>query len=477
MLTMTQIDVYQGNQIGGCVTVITATKGEETRRIMIDYGSSLPESETVRDFEYPWEELPIDAVFFTHCHGDHVGRMMEIPDNIPLYMGETARKVMLNIQEQLQYIDGPERDIHKKEYELLKDDNRIHTFKYNSNSHCFDTVTDIPLFRIEPYSVDHSAYDAYMFLIEAVDETKDSGKKVIVHTGDFRGHGRRGKAMLKIIDYYIHQNRNKNRVGNHREVDVLITEGTMMSRLSEKVKTEQEMQMEAAKYLRKHKHAFLICSSTNLDSLASFYQAWQSACSPHKGYMYTYNRYFEKQLKTFSDSAGGFSNVYQFENVYHLDLERELHHAKWSQLKTQKELMEEKGFLAVIKPNSSCEKYIEAFMDCEDKPVIIYSMWDGYLNPEHKAYKKEWDDFLKAQEVKGIEIKYLHTSGHATSKMIEDVIAAIDPKEEIIPMHTECPEEFLKLDIREELKERITITSGKKKDYGDRRFEDTFPER
>ena len=119
--------------------------------------------------------------------------------------------------------------------------------------------------------------------------------------------------------------------------------------------------------------------------------------------------------------------------------------------------MKENGFLTIIKPELFCEKYIDAFMDCDDKPVIIYSMWDGYLNPEHKAYNKVWDEFLKIQEAKGIEVKHLHTSGHATSKMIADVIKAMNPKEEIIPMHTECPEEFMKLDIGEELKNKIRI--------------------
>ena len=147
--------------------------------------------------------------------------------------------------------------------------------------------------------------------------------------------------------------------------------------------------------------------------------------------------------------------MYQFDNVYHLDLDRQLHHERWSKPKTQKELMKENGFLAIIKPDFFCEKYIDAFIDCDDKPVIIYSMWDGYLNPEHKAYNKEWDNFLKAQEAKGIEVKHLHTSGHATSQMIEDVIKAMNPQEEIIPMHTECPEEFMKLEIGEELKSKI----------------------
>lgn len=455
---MVKIDVYQGNQIGACVTVITASKDGKTHRIMIDYGESLPGSEVTERFNYPWEEAPVDAVFFTHYHGDHIGRIMEIPENIPLYMGETARQVMMNIHKHLSRVSGPEGEIHQKEYELLMNEQRVHTFRYDSSKRCVDSIVDIPFFRIEPYSVDHSAYDAYMFLIEAEDETKESGKKVIVHTGDFRGHGRRGKAMLKMIDYYIHKNHGRgDNNSNIREVDVLITEGTMMSRLSESVKTEHQLQLEATEYLKEHKRAFLICSSTNLDSLGSFYQAWQKASYPHSGYMYTYSRYYEEQLKTFSSTAGVFSEVYTFDNVYCLDLEKELTHEKWSEPKTQKALMEENGFLAVIKPEFFCEKYIDAFMDADEKPVIIYSMWDGYLDPLHKAYNKEWADFLSAQEAKGIEIKHLHTSGHATAKMLEDVIKAINPKEEIIPIHTECPEEFMKLDIGDELKKIINL--------------------
>ena len=454
---MVEVNVFQGNQIGGCSTVITSTYKGETHRIMIDYGTSLPGNHIEKDFDYPWEEAPVDAVFFTHYHGDHVGRMLEIPDNIPLYIGETARKVLINIHGQLQHKKGEEGELHRKEYELLMDEKRVHTFFYDKKKKRYDTITDIENFSIEPYSVDHSAYDAYMFLIEAADEEKASQKKVIVHTGDFRGHGRRGKAMLKMIDYYIHQNRRGNAENNKREVDILITEGTMMSRLVEETKNEFQMQAEAAEYLSQHKHAFLICSSTNLDSLASFYQAWQSACSPYKGYMYTYSGYYALQLKTFSETAGGFADVYQFDHVFKLDLEKEFTKDGWSEPKSQKDLMKKCGFLTIIKPEQFCEKYIDAFMDCEDRPVIIYSMWDGYLDPKHKAYNKEWDDFLKAQEAKGIEIKHLHTSGHATAKMIEDMITAMDPKEEIVPMHTENPEGFLNLNISKELKRKIRI--------------------
>lgn len=449
---MTKVITYQANQIGGCVTVITAEVHGKTHRIMIDYGSSLDGSDTKEDFQYPWSQKPVDAVFFTHYHGDHVGRLMEIPGKIPLYMGDTARKVMINIQEALTRIPGEEAKVHEEELSVLKDDKRIHTFKWLGKY--YEPVT-IPGFVIEPYSVDHSAYDAYMFLIEAADKKRPNGKKVILHTGDFRGHGRRGKRMLDVIKYYIHK--------GGRKVDILVTEGTMMSRQTEKVMSEFEMQLEAAKYLKEHKYAFLICSSTNLDSLASFYQAAQMAANPFGRYMYTYNAYFARQLKTFSDTVGAFSEVYQFKNVHVLDLDKEIKAEKWKKSMTQKELMEYTGFLAVIKPEEYCEKYLDAFVDdykggrISEMPVLIYSMWDGYVDPKHKAKKQKWIDFLDKQKAKGIKVKHLHTSGHATTAMIAELIKSVNPQEEIVPIHTECREAFMDLDISRELKDKIRI--------------------
>ncbi|MCF0129000.1 MAG: MBL fold metallo-hydrolase, partial [Pseudobutyrivibrio sp.] len=445
--------VYQANQIGGCVTVITAEVDGATHRIMIDYGRSLKGHENAEEFFYPWNEDPIDAVFFTHYHGDHVGRLLEIPKEIPLYIGSAARQVMINIQRSLANMkDTEEAEIHQQELEVLMDDDKVHTFNWNGS--CYDAV-ELPGFRVEPYSVDHSAYDAYMFLIEVSDDAYEDGKKVILHTGDFRGHGRRGKAMIPVIKKYVH--------ANGRQVHSLITEGTMMSRLTEKVKTETEMMHEAEAYLKKHKYTFLICSSTNLDSLASFYQAAQTASKPYGRYMYVYNTYFKTQLQTFSDTAGSFSDVYQFHNVHKLDLNRELKSDKWDKSMSQKKLMEITGFLAVIKPEEWCEDFVEPFIEdykagsIDEMPVIIYSMWEGYVNPKHEARKQDWIDFLDNMKSKGVEVKHLHTSGHAAAGMLRKVIKAVAPTEEIIPMHTENALGFLQLDIGEDLKRRCRL--------------------
>ena len=454
---MTNIEIYQGNQIGGCVTVITGTYKGKTHRIMIDYGLSLAGSETKKDFEYPWDDEPVDAVFFTHYHGDHVGRIMEIPENIPLYMGPTAQKAMINIQEALGHSNLPDAEEHLKEAELLKNNKRVRCFNFNGSY--YDAIKDIPGFSVEPYSVDHSAYDAYMFLIETDDESRESGKYVTLHTGDFRGHGRRGQKMITLIKSYVHK-------FGKRKVDALVIEGTMMSRPKEKVLTEPQMQYTAAKYLSKHKYAFLVCSSTNVDSLASFYQAAQMASFPGKRYMYVYSPYFLKQLRLYSETAGPFSEVYRFDNTSLMEFDQKIQYGPFDDYMTQLEIMQRYGFIAVIKPEEFCEEYLDTFVgaykagEIREMPVIIYSMWDGYLEKGNKAAKPEWIDFFEKQEKKGIEVYHLHTSGHATSKMLAQVINAVNPQDEIIPMHTERPEAFGELPIRAELRDRIRKCGG-----------------
>ena len=65
---------------------------------------------------------------------------------------------------------------------------------------------------------------------------------------------------------------------------------------------------------------------------------------------------------------------------------------------------------------------------------IIYSMWNGYLKPEHAD--QHLIDFIG-----GRPIEPLHTSGHAYVETIAKLIETVNPKV-IIPMHTERAEEF-----------------------------------
>ena len=415
--------VYTAEQIGGGVTVITTSEA----KIMIDYGLPLPGAKAEQE-DFDWKQDTVDAVFITHYHGDHVGKILDIPQNIPIFMGKTTRQVMLNIHETLVCV--PKLKAEQDKWIRLLRSKQIEEVEENV------PITGIKGITVTPYSVDHSAYDAYMYLIEA-------DGKVILHTGDFRGHGYRGSKMLKVIEHYVHK--------DGRKVDYLITEGTMMGdRKDERVKRESELYKEAWKLFREHRYVFLVISSTNLDSLVSFYHA----ALENEMYMYCYNYYFYNQLKTFSEAAGKKSPWYRFENVYTIDFEKQLSHELWTQDKSQDELMREHGFLCVIKAEDKYHEWIERFKD--KNPIVVYSMWDGYINKERgkDAYNKEWADFFEPYQMSK-QFRDMHTSGHATAKMIASVIKAVDPREGIIPMHTENVDGFRELKIDDKYKKII----------------------
>ena len=173
----TKIIIHRGtNQIGGCVTEIKT----ENHRIFIDFGEELPGTESdAHDLKIEglnYEGKKCDGVFFTHYHGDHVGMFQTIQKNVPLYMGECARQVMLTIYKTLQ---------DNETIEILRDKNRIHPIVEKVTVLCGDI-------KVTPFSVDHSAYDAYMFLIE-------TPGLAILHTGDYRNHGYRGHRLLDMI--------------------------------------------------------------------------------------------------------------------------------------------------------------------------------------------------------------------------------------------------------------------------------------
>lgn len=79
-MLLINIKIYNAKQIGGCFTVITTN----TAKIMIDYGLPLPGAKVEQE-DFDWEHDTVDAVFITHYHGDHVGKIVDIPSPIPIY--------------------------------------------------------------------------------------------------------------------------------------------------------------------------------------------------------------------------------------------------------------------------------------------------------------------------------------------------------------------------------------------------------
>lgn len=108
--------------------------------------------------------------------------------------------------------------------------------------------------------VDHSAPDAYAFLIEA------DGERVL-YSGDFRANGRKSKLFDKMINDE-----------NLKDVDILLMEGTMLQRSNEDFPDEKSVEVKIYETIKKSNQiSFMIGSSQNIDSIVSAYSACKKA--------------------------------------------------------------------------------------------------------------------------------------------------------------------------------------------------------
>lgn len=370
--------IHRGtHQIGGIAAEISTA----STRILIDMGDELS-----LDPNFVSAPLNIpgvtdgngycDAVLFTHYHGDHTGQMLRIRPEIPIYAGALAKDIMRL---------SAERGGQKNEA-LCK---RIETIQAFSPGKPF-LIGDI---QITPFCIDHSACDSYLFLIEA------DGKRLL-YTGDFRLHGVRGNVMDKILD---------RRIG---KVDVVVTEGTTISRSEHEVVSEWDLQKRVKAYLRQYKYVFVLCATTNLDRIFALARAVP------RGKYCICDDYQKMLVETVSKHWSGISSFYEMPKLLSFK-----HHppARFAEL----------GGLMFVRANSKFGAII-----CQYDPaqsILLYSMWDGYRTkpdstiPEFLSLTGTWAE--------------LHTSGHASPDDLRHVIEKADP-EIVIPMHTEAPQKM-----------------------------------
>jgi len=372
------IIIHRGtHQIGGSAIEISTA----STRIILDFGNELSLDEKYTpinlDIDGVTKGLPdCDGIVISHYHMDHLGQLTSTLPEIPLYMGELSKEIALI----------------GAEYQ----DRCLYLRLLGANTFRGGDAFSIGDIRIRPLVIDHSAVDSYMFALEA------EGKHVL-YTGDFRMHGLRHHILDQLVNTYI------------GEVDVLITEGTSLSRDADKYISEAAVLDDISSYIQDGKYVFIMCSSTNIDRIMGI---WQNMPTDK---VLICDAYQKRILDTV------INNVYYESSLYR----RHDSPLVLSKGPYPKYYMDH-GFVSLVRGTENFISQIKEFP--KDDVRIIYSMWTGYIE-ENLALK----DLLETYPT------YIcHASGHVSKNDLIKFIELVNP-DAIIPVHTDNPERLEEL--------------------------------
>lgn len=336
------------------------------------------------------------TIVISHPHADHYGLLQEVNPDLPVYIGSEAARLL---------------------------DAALPFTSFGIASSRFRTYRHREQFRvgnylITPFLVDHSAFDAYAFLIEA------NGNR-IVYTGDFRMHGRK----TNVTKQWLNDAAIKN-------PDLLIIEGTSLGRDEGRSITEEALEATIVNRLEDAPSLVLAAfSPQNIDRLVSFYKAARRC-----GRQLVIDPYAAALLKAINRPSLPKPDKTHLGIFLPASMRRSLD--KKGELKLVNELYPYRVYPEKIAESPS--KYVLLFrgsmiQDIERMGVLgntrlFYSQWHGYLDQP--------SDRLRGWcESKGIKIEMHHTSGHADQLDLMEAISTIEPRQ-ILPIHTVAPEKM-----------------------------------
>jgi len=405
--------IHRGTQeIGGsCVELWT-----DTTKIVVDIGMPLIASDG-EEFNFKQYEnlttldlvqkgvLPdinglyenstskVDGILISHYHQDHHGFLSFADNSIPIFTGEATQSIL---------------QFSEIFFNRKKSDKQFHNFTKDSSFSIGD-------FKIKPYWMDHSAFDAYAFLVEA------NGKQLF-YTGDFRGHGRKDK----VFKWFL-----RNAPQN---VDYLLMEGTTIGRGKQTFPSEKDLEEDFIEVFKsKQEINFITTSAQNIDRLVTIYRACKR--SNKLLVVDVYAAAIMKEMAKYATIPYPSISFPEIKVMYPYFLSKMIADKigkeflyQFKSFKITKEEISKKRKEIVFLIRPSMKMDID-HIDNMENGNFIYSMWSGYLEqPKTKAFV----DYLKS---KGFSFHQIHTSGHANVETLKEIVHAIQPKN-LVLIHT-----------------------------------------
>ena len=391
-----RICIHRGTQeIGGTCIEIEA----QGKRIVLDVGLPLDAPDGTRTSLLPRvagfqdADDSLLAVLISHPHVDHYGLARYVHQDVPVYLGKDAHNIMKAARAWV-----PDGYAFEKPPHFIEDRNPVR----------------IGPFRITPFLVDHSAFDAYSLLVEA------DGKRVY-YSGDFRAHGRKKTLFDRMV------------ARPPKDIDALLMEGTTIGRTgtSKGFPTEADLEGEFAQaFSRTTGIHFVWTSSQNIDRLVTIFRAAKRTGRTLLIDLYTAVILEATGRDTIPQSHWNGVKLYVpyrqrvfiKNNKLFDDLER---HAR---NRIYPEALPSLSGRAVMlfRPMTRDDLGVQAVLK---GARFTYSMWQGYLKEESVQKVTEW------LETNGIPWESIHTSGHASVADLQRFATALAPRS-LVPIHS-----------------------------------------
>jgi len=329
------------------------------------------------------------GVVLSHPHADHYGLVGKAAQNTRVYLGQDSQN-------------------------LLKAALPFTTFGLNlTNAVTYQDrqAFEVGPFRITPFLVDHSAFDAYSLLVEA-------GSRRLFYTGDFRSHGRKLGAFKRLLTETA-----------IKGADVMLMEGTHLGRHGQaEAQTEASLEDDMAESISNTKGLVLACfSGQNIDRVVTFWKAARRA-----GRTFVADVYLAHILESLNRSTLPKPPVF-LPKMMKAKLIRENNTEvvlPFRRRRVYPEQIPDKANKLVMMFRSSMMQEFES-LGCLKGGRLICSQWPGYLDRD-RVDIRTWC----AQHELDFEI--LHTSGHADIRTLIELARSVEAKR-LIPIHTDSP--------------------------------------
>lgn len=271
-------------------------------------------------------------------------------------------------------------------------------------------------FRITPYLMDHSAYDAHALLVEA-------GGRRVFYTGDFRGHGRKAA----VFDRFV--------ADPPAAIDLLLMEGTTLGR-DEPSASESDVEAQAAATMAQTAGLVLNCfSAQNIDRFVSFYRAALRTGRTFVMDAYLANLLSGLGLRSLPDPARDDRiRVYLPSSQKRMIVAHErfdlIEPYRRSRIFREEIAARPEQFAMLFRTSMAADL---GGLDLTGGS-LIYSLWPGYLERD-RLDLRQWSS------ERGIAFHLIHSSGHADTHDLRRMVEAVQPKR-LMPIHSAVPARY-----------------------------------